>query len=457
MNSLRVRFLSAFNLSLTTMPTHHCSRNALALLVLATSSAGAQQRPAARPLGAVLATSTEALGALSAVRELPGGRLLVNDPVKKRVLLMDSTLALLGVVADSTTSAASYGTRAGGLIAYRGDSTLFVDPSSLSMLVIDPAGKIARVMAAPRPDDVAFLVGGPLGNPGFDAQGRLVYRTLNRNFGGPRPQPGQPFTPPPQPDTAPIIRFDLATRKLDTAAFIKTPKVRMNMLQTERGMSMTSTIDPIPVLDDWAVLNDGSIALVRGRDYHVDYVDADGTRRSGAKIPFDWQRLSDDDKTAIIDSTRKAIEAQRAAGGGPGSGAPPSGAAAITGGGGGMVVTVNAGPGGVQTQVGGPPPAGAIQLPPLSFFPVSELADYRPAFAGGSTRADAEGRLWIRTIPTKPLAGGAEYDVIDRDGKLVDRVAIPKGTTIIGFGPRGIVYLGIRDTAGVHVVRTRAR
>jgi hypothetical protein len=190
----------------------------------------------------------------------------------------------------------------------------------------------------------------------------------------------------------------------------------------------------------------------------VDYIDADGTRRSGAKIPFDWQRLSDDDKTAIIDSTRKVMEAQRAGGGGPGGGAPAGGAAAITGGGGGMVVTINGGPGGAQTQLGGPPPAaGTVQLPPLSFYPPSELADYRPAFAGGATRADAEGRLWIRTIPTKPLAGGAEYDVIDRDGKLADRVAIPKGTTIIGFGPKGSVYLGIRDAAGVHVMRARGR
>src|SRR5205823_608911 len=38
----------------------------------------------------------------------------------------------------------------------------------------------------------------------------------------------------------------------------------------------------------------------------------------------------------------------------------------------------------------------------------------------GSVRADAEGKLWIRVIPTKPLTGGPEYDVIDRSGKLVD-------------------------------------
>jgi hypothetical protein len=432
----------------------------VALSFAATSQAGAQQRPAARPLGPVLATSTEALGALSGVRQLPGGLLLANDPVKKRVLLFDSTLALRAVVADSTMSEANYGTRPGGLIAYRGDSTLFVDPASLSMLVIDPVGKIARVMASPRPDDVPFLVGGPLGNPGFDAQGRLVYRTLNRNFGG-RPQPGQPFTIPPQPDTAPLIRFDLAKRQLDTVAFIKVQKLRMNVLQTERGMSMTNTIDPIPVVDDWAVLPDGGVALVRGRDYHVDFIDADGTHRSGAKIAFDWQRLSDEDKTAIIDSVRKVREEQRANPGaaGGGAGAAASAAAAITGAGGGAVTisTTVDGPGGPRTVVGGGPPPGAMQLPPLVFVAPSEMTDYRPAFASGATRADAEGRLWVRTVPTKPLVGGAEYDVIDGQGKLVDRVAIPKGTTIIGFGAGGIVYLGVRDAAGVRVVKARGR
>jgi hypothetical protein len=87
----------------------------------------------------------------------------------------------------------------------------------------------------------------------------------------------------------------------------------------------------------------------------------------------------------------------------------------------------------------------------------NELPDYRPAFANGSVRADAEGKLWVRVIPTKPLTGGPEYDVIDRGGKLVDRVTLPRGTTIAGFGTGGIVYLGVRDQAGVHVVRAREK
>ena len=72
-------------------------------------------------------------------------------------------------------------------------------------------------------------------------------------------------------------------------------------------------------------------------------------------------------------------------------------------------------------------------------------------------RADAEGKLWVRIIPSKPSTGGPDYDVIDRNGKLTDRVTLPRGTTIAGFGAGGIVYLGVRDTAGVHVVRARER
>ena len=45
---------------------------------------------------------------------------------------------------------ASYGPRASPLIQYLGDSTLFVDGPSLSLLLITPSGKPNRVVAAPK-------------------------------------------------------------------------------------------------------------------------------------------------------------------------------------------------------------------------------------------------------------------------------------------------------------------
>src|SRR5687767_13013239 len=108
--------------------------NVLAAIGLAAAVAGAQQRPAVRQLGATVAKSSEPVTMVMGVRALPGGRLLVNEPMRRRVVMLDSALATLAVVADSTAATANaYSGRMGGLIPYRGDSTLFVDPQSMSM------------------------------------------------------------------------------------------------------------------------------------------------------------------------------------------------------------------------------------------------------------------------------------------------------------------------------------
>jgi hypothetical protein len=416
----------------------------------------AQQRPVARRLGPVLATS-EAFVALSAVRPLPGGRVLVNDPGSRRVVLLDSLLAVVRVVADSSTSAANtYGTRPGALIAYPGDSTLFVDPSSLSMLVLDADGGIARVMAAPRPNDIVYLLGGPFGNPGIDAHRRLVYRTVTY---GKEPEGtlGQSYAVT-SPDTTPLLRYDLATRAIDTAAFVKIPQFRYVAVRTERSVSASSLINPIPVVDDFAVLPDGTIAILRGTSYHVDFIASEGGVTSGAKIPFDWQRLTDEDKSRIIDSTRTVMEMRRGNGSGglvlsgpsTGRGAERASEPRVVS----ITTTVDGASGARQPVIQTEAPS---RPPPIMFVPPSDLSDYRPAFASGAMRADMDGRLWVRTIPTKPLAGGPEYDVIDRSGTLVERVALPVGTTIVGFAGGDVVYLGVRDATGTRLVRAKVR
>src|SRR5476649_2618620 len=112
-------------------------------------SVRAQSSPPIHALGPILATSTEPLAAVSQVRAISGGRVIVNDNTGRRVLMFDSTLKRVTVIADTTSATGnSYSSRAGGLISYRGDSTLFVDPKTVSMLVIDPAGRIAKTLAA---------------------------------------------------------------------------------------------------------------------------------------------------------------------------------------------------------------------------------------------------------------------------------------------------------------------
>ena len=226
---------------------------------------------------------------------------------------------------------------------------------------------------------------------------------------------------------------------------------------------MTSEVNPLPVVDEWAVLADGSVAIVRGRDYHVDWVHPDGTKTSSPKIPFEWQRLTDDDKVAFIDSVKAARERMMASAP-AGAQVVASGAAPGATAGGEQRVMITMGAGGAAA--GGAPPAG-FRAPQLNFVSPSELPDYKPPFFPGAVRADADGNLWIRTIPTKQIAGGPVYDVVNRRGELVDRVQVPVGRTVVGFGPGGVVYLSAREPAagagqaaapvGVRLERARLR
>ena len=91
--------------------------------------------------------------------------------------------------------------------------------------------------------------------------------------------------------------------------------------------------------------------------------------------------------------------------------------------------------------------------PLVDFVDPSELPDYRPAFRQGAARGDADGNLWIRT--SKSVNGGSVYDVINNKGELTDRVLVPPGRVIAGFGPGGMVYMGVVDGTVTRVERAR--
>jgi hypothetical protein len=101
-----------------------------------------------------------------------------------------------------------------------------------------------------------------------------------------------------------------------------------------------------------------------------------------------------------------------------------------------------------------PPPP---QMREINVIPAVELPDYRPPIAQGATRADADGNLWIRTIPPKPVPGGPVYDIVSEKGELTDRLQLPPGYTLVGFGKGKVVYLSMRDAKGIHLARVRLR
>lgn len=431
-----------------------------ALLLLGATSIAAQaqtltpapagSRPAIRPLGPVTATSSEAFGVVSNLRALPGGRALVNDVVNRRVVLLDEKLSVVKVVADTTAATANaYGANPGNLIAFRGDSTLFVDAQSLSMLVIAPNGEVARVMSVPRSQDAMMLASAGLGGA-YYSNGHLVYRGRPSMQFRASTTSGGPPQMPAMPDTMPVVRVNLQTRVLDTLAWMKVPNTRTTMNTTEDGKLQPSIeLNPLPVVDEWTVTPAGDIAIVRGRDYHVDWVSANGEKRASPKVAFDWKRMTDEDKIKLIDSVKAIRERQLAANPGQGQDIARAFGSAMGGG---------AGGGGAAPQVvmrfemrgdgggpGGPVRAPQVVAPNFTYVSPSELPDYQPAFFANSLRADAEGRLWLSTIPTKPQPAGTVYDVLNAQGEAVERVLVPEGRSIVGFGPNGVVYLVSRQ------------
>jgi len=417
------------------------------LIVLAVMASvpriGAQSPPPLRPLGPILSTSVEPLGAVSQVRALADGHVIVHDNAGRRVLLFDSTLTSFTVIADSTSQTGNaYGSQIGGLVAARGDTTYFVDPVAYSMFVIDPRGRIVRVLAVPRPGDVNHLIGGPFGTPGVDARGRLVYMAAI-----PAAAPPGPGHPHAEPDSALVVRFDFTSRSLETVAKIGIPRVRYAPTSFESlGISLVANVavvNTMPWTDDWALLADGTIAVVRGQEYRVEFIDTSGKISVGAKLPFDWHRMTDEEKTAQSDSTRREAQRQRAA-------SIARGRAQR-----GVVTNSDSTPRAASSGSKRPqaPSGSAPTSLLLQFAAIDEMPDYRPAFRQGAAIGDRDGYLWIRT--SKMMNGGAIYDVISRNGELIDRIQVPPGRTIAGFGPGGGVYMGVVDGDITRLERAR--
>lgn len=490
-----------------------------------------------RQLGPVEARTETALGNLNTMRALPNGTLLVNDGSKRQIVLFDGSLKVAKVIADTLEAPIPYGQRNAGLLPYVGDSSLIVDPATLSLLVLNGRGEMVRVMSAPRSQDLNTLAGANLGSNAFDSEGRLIYRTnAGGQFGGMGPGMGAPgggfggnmptggagggrggdgggggrggdaggaqrggqttqaATPPAAagqqsaaeirrqvaavqedrfpsgnsaqitvngerrtrsfndrnlPDSIPILRANFDTRKTDTVAFMRVTNPKFEMKATDDGGTQVSVkMNPLPQNDDWALLSDGTVAVVRVLDYRVEYIKPDGTRERSAPIPFDWKRITDEEKIKMVDSLKLASKA-----------ATEQAQQMMAGGGGGR---------------------GSFRP---AFEPVDAefLPDYYPPIRAGSTLADQDGNLWIlpttstlaaqmqamipanmRTqIPAGMLPGGAPataglaYDIVNRKGELVERIQIPAGRTIAGFGPGGVVYLLERKGREVFLEKTR--
>jgi hypothetical protein len=61
----------------------------------------------------------------------------------------------------------------------------------------------------------------------------------------------------------------------------------------------------------------------------------------------------------------------------------------------------------------------------------------------------------LQALATAAPTAGLIYDIVNSKGELVERVQLPAGRTIVGFGPGGVVYLAVREGRGMVLERAR--
>lgn len=374
------------------------------------------------------------------VRGLPDGRLLVNDQRGKRLVVFDSTLSSFVIMADSaSTSGVSYPYTGliNPLMRYTGDSSLMADYEARTYLVIDPSGKIARAMAPVKSGDLMAGSRTWPQNPGADNQGRLIFRG---NETRQQPKAGDPPITDTR-DTITIVRADFNLRTTDTIGAFSVPRVPGTVftpLPNGKSAGVMTINAGLSGPDEFAVLSDGTLAIVREHDYVVDWVSPDGAKSSTGKLPFEWVRQTDEMKQARIDSMKRVIDSV--------STTRPYG----------MVIRYNR-----ATAEGAPARQDTI-IPTVQFAPLTAMADYPTPFRRGQVKTDEDGNLWVLPTTTSLSKGGLLFDVINRKEGLHERVQLPFGYVIAGFGKGGVVYLAKNDAAAknwtlakVRVVRVR--
>ncbi len=412
------------------MPFSHRLALTVGAVLLIGADARAQQLPPVRALGPAERTSKDLLDSVIAVRALPDGRVLVSEFFGQRIVRFDSSLSSHDLAADAMMTD---GTRqvwsTPGLIAYKGDSSLLLDHYMGRMQVLDGAGRPGRTIMISAPREASQLMGGMYCTPGFDARGRMVYR---------EDPPVYAVHPSPS-DTVALQAFDLAGRGVETLARVMRANVfvKHDTVISPEGVELEIlSTHPLPRGDDWAVLADGSVAIVRVSDFHIDWIRADGTRASTQPIPFVWQPLGGTAKKAFLDSASAVLEQLTAARLARLQAARAAGEP--------FDVRPHQEPVGFMMIAWAPPGSAHITFPrQLSFISPANLPDSIPPFAPGSTRADLDGNLWIRT--SHAMGGVPVYYVIDGAGKLIDRVQPQPGRVIVGFGKGGVVYLAARE------------
>jgi hypothetical protein len=378
----------------------------LSAVLVCVVAADAMHAQPLRRLTQPVASLEEPFTAVSGVRELRDGRVLVSDSRDRTIQLINLRTGDAVAVGREGSGPGEFGTPS-RLYEMPGDSTLMSDFQNGRYLIILPDGKPGPTFRVPEssPAFFATLIG-------VDARGRLVMQRAR-----------------PSGDTGPmaaasgivdVLRYDRASQRTDTLGQLRAPDgERTSARSLPGGMLQMATNLPFAARDVAAITPAGDLALLRADGYRVEWLGADGRRTVGPPATPSAVRITQAEREAFVKSqvrpgsivVRGGTEAASPA---AGSNAAAARERAVTG-------NVDA-----------------------LFSPDMVWPDVKPPFLSGAAQADANGALWVLRTRAHNDATPT-FDVFDRAGRVTMRVALPNGARLVGFGK-----------SGVYVVRTDA-
>ncbi len=368
---------------------------AIAALAVTLPAVAQQNATLAKPN----AESKESFTRVTAVRELPSGKVLVVDTQDKVVQLVDLAAGTMTKVGREGQGPGEYGLPL-GLFALPTGETLLYDVAGRRFLTISQDGKPGAILEMPRPPAAAGGGGGPIvlgfnDIRGVDAQGRIYFQ-------------GSPFTATGgTADSMPIMRWDRVKPTFDTIGYVTQPKNSASS-SGSRG-AFTVRIGGGKVwapTEAWDVAGDGRVARVTPSPYRVLWM-APGKIMPGPVQPYTPLKVTEADKALYKENQAKAPR---------------------------MMVSIGGGGGASSSSA---PSAGPPQSEP-------DFSETMPPFNGrGTVQATPDGEVWV--LRTRPASDKVpSYDVFDRTGALVRRVTLNPRSRVVGFG-KGTVYVARTD------------
>ncbi len=337
------------------------------------------------------ATYAEPFSAVSGLRELSDGTLLVGDRIDQAIQRIDLSSGSAKPLSHKGAGPGEYDTPM-GLFALPNDSTLVFDIGNNRFLVLGPGGK---------PSDTFMPMletgGGPgaqfLSAPqGVDARGGIY-------FSG-RPMRMGPSGMPESIDSVAIVRYDRASRRVDTLGLVKAPALNIQASGDQNRRELRIRPAPMPAQDEWGVTPDGRIGIARVGGLRVEWLSSDGRRTSGRAFEYKPIKVSKADYRAwqkrMGNSVGREVENGRSR---------------------------------------------LVRIPPPE-IDEREWPEYKPPFLAGAVRIAPSGELWL--LRTRAADDpNPVYDVFDGSGTLRRRVQLPPDTELIGFGKESVYLVRI--------------